>query len=771
MATDHEPALDHLPAIVWQADPSSGRFTRVSGAAEALLGYPRALWLTDGFWAAHLHPDDVDRVVRRRAEAIRGGRSISIEYRMIAADGRAVWLRDAATVEVDGDRPVQVHGVLVDVSDRHAVVDDPEPPLSPRDRALAILKGLFQQVPIGLALFDRELRFLRINDRLAAINGVPAEASRGRRLDEIVPHLAARVGPILHSVFASGQAAQGLEIRGETAAEPGRSRCWRVDYLPIRAGGDEVFAVASVVVEVTARELAEEALRASEARYRALYQRTPAMMHSIDHEGRLVDVSDAWLERLGYAREEVVGRASVDFLTAASRAYAEAEVLPEFFRSGVVRDIPYHFVHKDGAVLDILLSGIAERDAQGRFLRSLAVLVDVTERNRTEEALRRSEDQLRQAQKMEAIGRLAGGVAHDFNNLLVVILGHAELLLEDLTDPELRDAAAQITLAGERAATLTRQILTFSRQQVVQPRILDLNGLIRDTEQLLRRLLRADIEVTTRLQPTLGQVCVDAGQVTQVLMNLAVNASDAMPAGGRLLLETADVGVDALGECAPGEYVRLTVTDTGTGMDDETRARLFEPFFTTKEAGRGTGLGLAIVYGIVHQHRGSINVTSAPGEGASFRIYLPRVTALPEAARAAPTRTIAPPLRRPITVLVAEDDAMVRRLVGDALSAHGYEVLAAADADEAIQALAAHAGPVDVVLTDAVMPGTAPAILVGEVRARNPQARVIYMSGYAAPRRDVSPIDARDTFLPKPFTTSELLRTLESAGPSGSASP
>ncbi|HVH98481.1 MAG TPA: PAS domain S-box protein [Enhygromyxa sp.] len=627
------------------------------------------------------------------------------------------------------------------------------------DQLDRVLDEFIQRATVGMCLYDRELRFMRINDRLAAMNGVAPDATIGRRLSEVLPDLAERVGPIVRSVFESGQAVEGVEISGETPAEPGRRRHWIASYLPIRLAGSEVVAVGAVVEEVTARQQAEEALRASEARYRYLYLRTPACMHSIDERGCIVDVSDAWLDCLGYTREEVLGRRSVEFLAPESREYAVNEVLPEFFRTGVCKDVAYQLVRKDGTLLDVLLSGVVQRDAEGRFERSLAVLVDVTERKRAEAALRRSEAQLRQAQKMEAVGRLAGGVAHDFNNLLVVMLGNAELLLLALDKPGLREAAEQIVLAGERGAALTRQILRFSRQQVVQPQVVELDELIRDTQNLLRRLLREDIELVTDLHAELGRVHIDPGQATQVLMNLAVNASDAMPHGGRLRIETRGVHVEPGGACSPGEHVRLTVTDTGVGMDVETQARLFEPFFTTKDPGRGTGLGLATVYGIVRQSGGCITVQSEPGTGTSFHVYLPRIDAI-EQVDVEPSGPLVSVIGA-VTVLVVEDDEMVRKLVTDVLRENGYRVLSARDVEEALRMLAASSGVIDVLLTDVVMPGTAPAILVDQVRARHPQVRVIYMSGYAAPC-DAAQIDARD-FLAKPFTMDSLLRKLGGA--------
>ncbi|PRQ09310.1 Blue-light-activated protein [Enhygromyxa salina] len=621
-----------------------------------------------------------------------------------------------------------------------------------------VLEELFQRAPVGLALFDRELRYLRINPRMSSLNGVPMEATLGRRIRDVLPAVADGVELMVRSVFESGRAIERVEISGETPAEPGHRRNFVASYLPILLGGSTAVAVAVVAEEITARRDAEEALRASETRHRYLYLRTPAMMHSIDAEGRLVDVSDAWLERMMYARDEVIGRPSVEFLTEESREYASREVLPEYFRTGIVENVPYQFVRKDGAVLDILLSAVAERDAEGNFERSLAVLVDITERKRAEAALRYSEARLRQAQKMEAIGRLAGGIAHDFNNLLLVILGNAELMALQLDDPSQRTSAEQIVGAAQRAAVLTRQILTFSRQQIVEPRVLDLNELILDIESLLRRLLRESLEVVIALQRAACCVCVDPGQATQILMNLAVNASDAMPDGGRLTIETATVSIGIADHGEPGEYVLLTVTDTGVGMDAETQARLFEPFFTTKEPGRGTGLGLATVHGIVCQNKGWVTVHSKLGRGSSFGVYLPRVA---EAKLEVDEPAGAPvaDLLLPATILVAEDDATVRGVVATVLREKGYTTLCARDADEALQMMRAHPGPIDIVLTDVVMPGTSPMTLVEGVRARHPHAQVVYMSGYAPLQSGGVQIAAKD-FLLKPFTIDELLRKL-----------
>ncbi len=399
-----------------------------------------------------------------------------------------------------------------------------------------------------------------------------------------------------------------------------------------------------------------------------------------------------------------------------------------------------------------------------------------SERERAEEALRRSEreraeealqaererallkEQLRLSQKLEAVGRLAGGIAHDFNNLLTVIMGSADLLLRRL-DGDDRELVDEIGHAAERAAALTHQLLAFSRRQVLEPQVLDLNAAVSETTRMLGRLIGEHIELVARLDPALGSVRVDPSQLEQVIMNLTLNARDAMPAGGRLTIETANVDLDEPSAAPqfviqPGRYVVLAVTDTGCGMDAETRARLFEPFFTTKEPGKGTGLGLATVYGVVKQSGGYIAAESEPGRGSAFRIYLPRVEG----------RTTEAPLGLvpscsfdgSETILLAEDDDAVRRLVRRALEERGYTVLEAPDGRAALEIGERHGGPLDLLITDVVMPAMGGNEVAVQLTIRYPGLRVLYTSGYSGDyfqrgNPGVSPL------LKKPFTLDSLV--------------
>jgi two-component system cell cycle sensor histidine kinase/response regulator CckA len=516
------------------------------------------------------------------------------------------------------------------------------------------------------------------------------------------------------------------------------------------------------VADISLRKREEDALRASEEQYRVLFEQAPSPKFLYDYETlSFLSVNEAAIHHYGYSRAEFLGMTVSDI--------RPKEDVPAFLVSlraiGEATPMAVSRKHKkkDGTVIDVEVT--IHKFMLGARPCGLAVAVDVTERNRMER-------QLRQTQKMDAIGSLAGGVAHDFNNLLSVIISYAELLYAEIKpdDPMRRDVE-EIAGAGKRAAGLTRQLLAFGRQQILQPKAIDLNAVLGGIAKMLKRMVGEDLELNVVSAPELWTVKADPGQIEQVIMNLVVNARDAMPTGGTLTIETANVEIDSsdaashAGVAGPGRYVMLAVTDTGSGMVANTRDRLFEPFFTTKEKGKGTGLGLSTVFGIVQQSGGNISVRSQPGEGASFKVYLPQsgpacVVPLDAASETASGRGSE-------TILLVEDEEAVRALVRRILEGCGYLVLEAQSAGDALVLCEKHKGNIDVLLTDVVMPRMSGRELAERLGPLRPDMRVLYMSGYtddAVIRYGIRNSDV--AFLQKPITphalTSKLREVIES---------
>jgi two-component system, cell cycle sensor histidine kinase and response regulator CckA len=503
------------------------------------------------------------------------------------------------------------------------------------------------------------------------------------------------------------------------------------------------------------RQLAER-----EELFRLISENAADMIALVDSSGRRIYNSPSYGKTLGYTKEELQ-KMPLEQIHPEDRPQIE-EAAREAFRGESGRRIEYRMRHKDGSwrIFESTTSPVS--DPSGEVEKLVIVNRDITDRKRLEE-------QFRQAQKMEAVGQLSGGIAHDFNNLLGVIIGYGEILQEGLAaDHPLRSSADEILNAGRRAAALTRQLLAFSRQQVLEPRVLNVNAVVQDMESMLRRLIGENMELTSGLDPNLGTVKADQGQLEQVIMNLAVNARDAMPEGGKLLIETTNTEMDATFvrrypyPVKPGPYVLLTVSDTGMGMDAATRARIFEPFFTTKQKGQGTGLGLSMVYGVVKQSDGYIDVYSEPGIGTTFKIYLPRADEATAPQKPQTATSTAQPGHE--TVLMVEDEGALRTLTSNLLEMCGYVVLAAKNGAEALEISQRHASPIDLLLTDMVMPGISGRVLADQLLQLRPRIKVVYMSGYTGQTVGAHGIlDPGSLFLQKPFTRDALARKLREA--------
>jgi PAS domain S-box-containing protein len=516
----------------------------------------------------------------------------------------------------------------------------------------------------------------------------------------------------------------------------------------------------------SALDEANRELRQSERRLRLVIDAVPELVAWKGLDGRYLGANRVFALAVGRGDpEEVIGLQEQDVLPVAEEAASLAAACREVMESGVAQTGRREAVHLAEGVRSLEINRVPLHDHDGRVAGVLVTATDVTFRQEADRERERLEAALHQAQRLEAVGKLAGGIAHDFNNVLTVIAGHTALLARRVgADQAAAKDVTRIGEAADRATALTRQLLSFSRGQVLQPRVLDLNDVVAGLVPMLSRLIGEDVELTTRLDPDLHNVTADAAKLEQVIMNLAVNARDAMPGGGRLLLETANV---ELGEgyprhhpgVEPGDYVMLAVADTGSGMPPEILDRVFEPFFTTKPTGQGTGLGLATVYGIVKQSGGDVWVHSEPGRGTTFKVYLPSTDAAVEESPA--PGDAEPTARGGATVLLVEDELALRDLVLDTLSEAGYTVIAAAGAEEALDRAASHRGPIDVLLTDVIMPGISGPALARRLQELRPETRVVFMSGYTANTLGQQGVSEQDV-LEKPFSAAALVRKLES---------
>ena len=730
MPPDPAPLIDSLPLPAWVAGPD-GDTTRVNRRLADYLG-------AAGDWWAAVHPDDRAAAVASWRDAVRAGGEFRAEFRLRRHDDAYRW-QDGRADPVRAPDGTVAHwvGVLTDADDRR--------------RAEARFQTIIERSLDAVILYGPDGGIRYASPSSARLIGYdPAELAGRCGFEFVHPADVARVRAEFERL---------LEQPAATAVAVYRARHkdgnWR--WLEARAvnllAESDVGAVAATFRDVTDREQADAVRRRTQVLFRAFMDATPAVAFIKNADGRYVYANRRWEEQFTPPRRDWLGRPDVDFWPPETAAAFRASDLAAL-EPGHVAEIEEVVATRDGTKHFLALKFPVEDEAGRRAVGG--VVVDVTER-------RRLENLLRDAAKMEAVGRLAGGVAHDFNNLLTVINGYADVLLGTLdpADPAWQ-MVDEVRLAGDRAAALTHQLLAFSRRQILQRKVLDLNAVVTDAARLLRRLVGEDVALVLRPAAALRAVEADPGQLEQVVMNLVVNARDAMPTGGTVTVATADAGLGA-GVAAdgaavrPGEYVVLSVSDTGSGMTDEVRRHVFEPFFTTKGSGRGTGLGLATVYGIVTQSGGHIDVDTAVGRGTTFRVYLPAAAGpVPSAAGASGIAALPCGTE---TILVVEDEPGVRSLTQLLLTRLGYTVLTAADADEAAAVARGAARPPDLLLTDVVLPGSGGRVVAERLRRAYPALRVLFMSGYAddAVLRHGVAADRFD-FLAKPYRSEELAR-------------
>ena len=624
------------------------------------------------------------------------------------------------------------------------------------------LKEAQRLARIGNSLRDVDTNVIVWSDELYRIFGLDAKAgppNYEKFLSLFSAESRQRIHAAAELLRSEGRGFE-LELQLAAAGEAARWIIYRAEAERDATG--KVVRLRGIVQDITERWLANQALRESEAQYRRIVETMAEGVWTLDPDGRTTFVNPQMATMLGYRPEDLVGVNVLDIIPEEERAPSRERLQRR--RRGISEQFETLVPTKDGRMIRLLINARPVWDAEGAYIGSLGVLTNITEKNLLEE-------RLRQAQKMEAIGRLAGGIAHDFNNLLTVINGYGELMLRHAPKADLfQTGLAEIRNAGQRAQELTSQMLSFSRKRMLEPEILSLSEMIGNVEAMLRRLIGEDIELVTRLDPDLSRVRADRTEITQVLLNLAVNARDAMPNGGTLCLETRNLELDGAfmrghPGLFPGPYVLLAVRDTGIGMDAETQEHLFEPFFTTKEVGKGTGLGLATVYGIVSQSGGWLQVDSTPGQGTIFRIYLPAASGARLARK--PEKTVDSSLGGCETILVVEDQPQIRRITALMLRDLGYQVLEASHGAEALRLAAAYTDPIDLVLTDVVMPGMRGPEFAARLQAIRP-TRLIFMSGYPE-SMDAAANDGVG-YLQKPFTTEILARKIRTVlGPAVAA--
>ena len=761
----------------------SHRVARINGEFTRTFGYGPAEVLGKELDAL-IVPEDLSAEAIWISETLAGGQKVSLATKRQRKDGTIIDVFISAAPVVVGGKQAGTYVLYLDISEQKraealssALYRIAEKTSSAEDlhQFYAAIHGIVAELTYArnfyIAVFDPVTQLLSFPYFVDEFDQPPVAKNVGRGLTEYV----LRTGEPL---LCSSDVFDDLVKRGEVELIGAPSLDWL--GVPLKTGKATfgVLVLQSYTKSVRFREndrdiltfvshqlagaieqkRSEEALRRSEGRYRSLIQSAVYGIYRSSLEGRFLDVNPALITMLGYdSAQELLALDPKKDVFFESGEYAR--LMREFSHGMRLDSVEVCWKRKDGKAITVRLSGriVTNQENNDEVLEIIAE--DVTERHVLEE-------QFRQAQKMEAVGRLAGGVAHDFNNLLMVISGYTEVLLEQTAcHAPLYPKIEAIQQAADRASSLTRQLLAFSRKQMLELKVVDVNRIVAEMDRLLRPLIGEDIELSTRLAADLARTRADSGQIEQVIMNLVVNSKDAMPRGGKITIQTANVNLDddlrrQFSYIRPGPYVMLSVTDTGLGMDRETQSRIFEPFFTTKEKGKGTGLGLSTVYGIIKQSGGYVFAESEVGRGTTFKIYLPRVD--DAADPHGPARDSGAATGGTETVLLVEDEESVRQLVSETLAGKGYKVLEAENGEAALQLASLHQGAIDLLITDVVMPGMSGRELSKHICASDPDTKILYLSGYTEDAiLHEGVLETGAAFLQKPFSLQALVRKVK----------
>jgi two-component system cell cycle sensor histidine kinase/response regulator CckA len=736
-----------LPQTVFEID-EKGRLTFANRYAFEIFGYTEDDFGKGLSVLQMIAPEDREKARKNIERILRGEKTDENEYALQRKDG-STFFGIISSSSVAGEKGVTgLRGVITDITNRKKY----EEALKESERKF---QRLFDEAPVGYHEFDSQGRITRVNKTELELLGFTIDEMLGQPVWKFIAEEEIASQAALDKLTGIMPPGKGFER--SYRRKDGTTFPALIEDRLFRDPEGRITGIRSTIQDITERKRTEDALRESEETLRVFLNANLDTALLIDAQGTVLIGNESLSKKLGKHSKEIIGSCLYHLLPEAIGRQRKS-YFDEVIRTGepvcfedtrLGRDFEtfaYPVFDREGTVIKVAILGF-----------------DITGRKQTEEQMAMLQEQFRQAQKMEAIGRLAGGIAHDFNNLLTVITGYSQISLQDLKQEDpLRGNIEEIRDAAKLAATLTRQLLAFSRRQVMEMKVIDINRLLKDTEKMLDRILGEDVELISFLAEDLGMVKTDSGQIEQVIMNLAVNARDAMPNGGKLTIETANVELDeaytrAHVAVTPGHYVMLSVSDTGAGMTPEIRDRVFEPFFTTKGMGKGTGLGLSTVYGIVKQSGGNIWVYSEPGQGSAFKIYLPKVAASPEN----PDEKVVEG-NLPIgseTILVVEDEREVLKLAVRILRKQGYVVLEAGQGDEAFLVCKQHQGPIHLMVTDVVMPGMGGHELAKRMEPLYPNMRVLYMSGYtdnAIVHHGI--LDEGMNYLQKPFSVEGLAR-------------